>query len=115
MARVLQQSQPEVALPRYDTELDREVVKEVLGYFVRNPKTADTLEGVARWRLLEERVQKSLRQTEVAIDWLVEQGYLEEARPAGAREPIFKLNSARHTDAVRLLGKSKAGKARKTG
>jgi len=115
MATILQQSATEVALPRHDTELDREVVRQVLGYFVRNPKTADTLEGIARWRLLEERVQKSLRQTEAAIDWLVEQGYLEQARPAGAKEPIFKLNPARHADAVRLLDKSKARKARKTG
>ena len=104
----------EVALARHK-DLDKEVIKQVLGYFVRNPKTADTLEGIARWRLLEERVQKSLLQTEAAIDWLVGQGYLEEVTVAGSKETIFRLNPERRSDAVRLLAKSKAGRVRKTG
>lgn len=99
-----------VALPRNDKDLDRDVVKQVLGYFVRNRKTADTLEGVARWRLLEERVQKSLPQTEAAVGWLVEQEYLEEVFPAGAKASIFRLNPKRHDDAVRFLAKTRARK-----
>jgi hypothetical protein len=102
----------EVALARHGTALDNDVVKQVLGYFVRNPKTADTLEGIARWRLLEERVQKSLLQTEAAIDWLVGQKYLEEVMVAGSKEAIFRLNPERRSDAVRLLAKNKAGRVR---
>jgi hypothetical protein len=100
---------------RDEKDLDHGVIKQVLGYFVRNPKTADTLEGIARWRLLEERVQKSLLQTEAAIDWLVEQGYLEEVMATGSKETIFRLNPERRSDAVRFLAKSKAGRVRKTG
>lgn len=103
----------EVALARHKN-LDNDVIKQVLGYFVRNPKTADTLEGIARWRLLEERVQKSLLQTEAAIDWLVGQRYLEEVTVAGSKETIFRLNPERLSDAVRFLAKSKAGLVRKT-
>ena len=98
-ARVLMEY-AEVALARHDTALDNEVVKQVLGYFVRNPRTADTLEGIARWRLLEERVQKSLLQTEAAIDWLVGEKYLEEVTVAGSKEAIFRLNPERRSDAA---------------
>jgi hypothetical protein len=110
-ARVLMEY-AEVALARHDTALDNEVVKQVLGYFVRNPRTADTLEGIARWRLLEERVQKSLLQTEAAIDWLVGEKYLEEVTVAGSKEAIFRLNPERRSDAVRLLAKNTAGRVR---
>lgn len=102
----------EVALARQNTAFDNEVVKQVLGYFVRNPRTADTLEGIARWRLLEERVQKSLLQTEAAIDWLVGEKYLEEVTVAGSKEAIFRLNPERRSDAVRLLAKNTAGRVR---
>ena len=100
-------------MPRDHKELDHKIVKQVLGYFVENPKTADTLQGITRWRLLQERVQKSLRETEAAIAWLVEQGYLEEVVVAGAKEAIFRLNPQRRSDALRLLSKRKP--ARKTG
>jgi hypothetical protein len=103
-----------VALPRQHKELDSKIIKQVLGYFVRNPKTADTLEGITRWRLLQERVQKSLRETEGAIVWLVEKGYLEEVLVAGGKEAIFRLNPERHSDALRLLSKSKTEPGRKT-
>ena len=81
------------------------IVKQVLGYFVRNPKAADTLEGVARWRLLEEQIQNSISQTETAVEWLVAQGLLQEFNPRGTGR-LFRLNPARLDDAIRLLEKT---------
>jgi hypothetical protein len=83
---------------------DAAIVKQVLSYFMRNPKAADTLEGVARWRLLEEQIQNSIAQTEAALEWLVAQGLLEELPPRGSRR-LFRLNAARHAEAIRLLEK----------
>jgi hypothetical protein len=34
------------------------VTKQIVSYFLRNPNAADTLEGIARWRLLEERIHQ---------------------------------------------------------
>lgn len=98
-------------MPLHFKELERDVIEQVLGYFVRNRKTADTLEGVARWRLSEEQVHKSLRQTEAAVDWLVKQGYLEEVVPVGSKAPIFRLNPERRDDAIRFLAKPEGRKA----
>lgn len=83
-------------------EAESKVVKQVLSYFLRNPRAADNLEGIARWRLLEEQIENSLRKTEAALDWLVREGYLEEFK-AGASERSFRLNPVRSSDAIRFL------------
>lgn len=83
-------------------EAETKVVKQVLSYFLRNPRAADSLEGIARWRLLEEQIENSLRKTEAALDWLVREGYLEEFK-AGASERSFRLNPARSSDAIHFL------------
>lgn len=71
---------------------------------------ADTLEGIARWRLLEERVRLSVRQTEAALKWLVEQDFIEELRPMGLRSSLFRLNPKRLKDAKQFLaGPRRAG------
>ena len=86
-------------------------MKQILKYFVRNPQAADSLEGVARWRLLEEQVHHSLGQTESALKWLVSQGYLEEIQISGAAR-IFRLAAKRQTEAASLLGEPPLEKGR---
>jgi hypothetical protein len=82
-------------------------VKQILSYFVRNPNAADSLEGITRWRLLEEQIHRSLQETEVALTLLVEQGFLVEIKNVGSR-PIFRLNPKRRADVLSFLeGKSK--------
>jgi hypothetical protein len=95
-----------VTLPRAEQEFD--LVKQVLSYFVRNPDAADNLEGITRWRLLEEQIHRSLQETQVALTWLVEQGFLGEVKTPGAT-PIFRLNPERRADAISFVeGTSKS-------
>lgn len=82
-----------------------EMARDVLSYFLRNPEAADSLEGVARWRLLEEVLHRSLAQVEHAVRWLVRQGLLVRDDRAGAGA-LYRLNVARRDDARRLLGRS---------
>lgn len=67
------------------------MAKEILAYFLRNPEAVDSLTGIARWRLMEEFVQRSVQTTEAALNWLLEQGYLSETTRTGS-ERIFQLN-----------------------
>jgi len=53
-----------------------DAIREVLGYFLDHPQTADTVEGVARWRLAEAQKHRTVAQIREALDWLVENGYL---------------------------------------
>lgn len=78
------------------------VRKEVLSYFVRNPNVTDTLEGVARWRLLEERVHRTLVETGDALEWLSELGLLVKTSSAASGN-VFRLDMARTAEAERLL------------
>lgn len=81
-------------------------MKQILNYFLRNPNAADSLEGITRWRLLEEQIHRSLRETEVALSWLVERGFLDEVKTPGA-PPIFRMKPERHADALSFVeGKS---------
>jgi hypothetical protein len=81
-----------------DPSVEREMAREILSYFVRNPHAADSLEGVARWRLMDEIVRRKLDETEAAIAWLVEQGYLTSAMSLGGTA-TFRLNLGRIDEA----------------
>jgi hypothetical protein len=70
-----------------------------LAYFLHNPRAADDAEGVARWRVMDEQVRNSVRETFVALKWLVANGYLEESS-SPATGDIFQLN-ADHTEKAR--------------
>jgi hypothetical protein len=85
-----------------DPEPSWDAVRDILGYFLRNPQAADSVEGVARWRVMEEQVHRSLEQTQSALAWLLSEGYLEEVEAAGAG-PIVRLNPDRQAVAAQLL------------
>lgn len=89
-----------------------EKAREVLNYFFHNPRAADTLEGVARWRLLEETVRRSLNETEQALDWLVREGYLKRVSTPYTG-PIYQLNNDERARAKEFLNKSKAAQKRR--
>lgn len=77
-------------------------VRQILSYFVRNPGTADSLEGIARWRLLEESIHRNVQETEIALSWLVKEGYLL-STPGLHASRLFQLNVAKRADAESLL------------
>jgi hypothetical protein len=75
---------------------------EILNYFVRNPSAADTLEGIARWRLVDELIHKRVEETRAALDWLVKSGWLRVHTSSSAGQ-IFSLNIGRLAEAESLL------------
>jgi hypothetical protein len=79
------------------------IAREILSYFLRNPRAADSFEGVARWRLSEEIARRSVVGTEDAMRWLVENQYLSEEKIPGGKI-IYRLNMRRREDAERLVG-----------
>ncbi len=75
-------------MPRMSKE---EIARDILNYFLRNPQAADDLEGLARWRLLRETIHRSIEETDHAVEWLVERGFLIKLSPVGSNA-IFSLN-----------------------
>ena len=80
---------------------------EVLDHFVRNPQAADTLEGVARWRLLRETVHRSVEETAEALEWLVAEGLLNETSTTYSK-PIYSLNPQVIDEAKELLARDES-------
>src|SRR6266542_2047859 len=74
-----------------DQPPDRAMASEILIYFLRNPQAADSLEGVARWRLMDEVIRRKLDETEAALEWLVAEGYLTTSTSPGGTT-TFRLN-----------------------
>ncbi len=99
-------------MPQSDSEPGSEVVREVLSYFVRNPEAADSLEGVARWRLLEEQVYRTVQETEAAMAYLVSQGFLEAMATSGSTK-IFRLRADHVAEANRFLARRPARRDKK--
>jgi hypothetical protein len=78
------------------------VAKEILSYFLRNPEAVDSLTELARWRLMQEAVRRSVESTQEALQWLIAEGYVDEETRVGT-EPLFRLNPARRKDAECFL------------
>ena len=75
--------------------------------FFAQLQSGRTLEGIARWRLLEEQVHRSFQQTESALAWLVEQGFLEEVETVGSSR-IFRLAPQGQEKTARFLAGEKS-------
>jgi len=95
----------ECALSPRRNERTPKQAREILDYFLRNPQAADSLEGVARWRLLEGTIQRSVEEISQALGWLVAEGLLLRESAEGS-DAIFRLNPRKAARAERFLGKS---------
>lgn len=84
------------------TRRDEQVMRDILGYFVRHPQAADTLDGIVRFRVMEELLHRGVPETEAALERLVSCGLLrcDSAPGTGA---IYRLGDQRLADARRAL------------
>jgi len=81
------------------------MAREILRYFVRNPQAVDSLEGIARWRLMDEIVRRKLDETEAGLEWLVAHDYLTSSLSPGGIA-IYRLNAERIDEARHFLESS---------
>ena len=77
--------------------------REILRHYVEHPSSADTLEGIAEWLLLEEVVQRRVEETRQALHWLVAHGFLQRTTGAVATPPLYRLIEDKLADAARLV------------
>ena len=75
---------------------------EVLSFFLRHPRTSDSVEGLARWRLPDEVVFRGVLETERIVEELVEMGFLEEVQSPGG-PTLFRLRPERAEEAVAFV------------
>lgn len=97
------------SLAQHDSDCDNEIAADILRYFLRNPQAADDLEGVARWRLLDERIRLSIKEVSRALNWLVSEGFLVREEPRSSNA-VFRLNTDRRADIERFMEERGSGK-----
>jgi hypothetical protein len=90
------------SLPHETGKPQTDVARQILSYFLRNPEAVDSLVGIARWRLLEEEIYRSVADTESALNWLIAHRYLKEA-PVQGTERVFQLNPEKRREAESFL------------
>jgi len=78
-----------------------ETTKSILKFFLQSPGQVESLAGIARWRLLEEEVRRSVKRTEEVLQWLVAKGFLLRA-VVGSRQ-VYKLNPEKREEATELV------------
>jgi hypothetical protein len=71
-------------------------------YFLRNPKAADDLYGIASYRLPEQVIYQHVTEVSEALDWLVSVGWLNKMTSAN-RSPIFSLNAASRPEVEKFV------------
>lgn len=89
-------------MPEERDTILRSSAHRILGYFLRHPQTADSPEGIARWRLSECGVSYGVAQTLETLDWLAGRGYLRKEERLGA-SPIFSLDAERIGEAESFI------------
>jgi hypothetical protein len=83
------------------------VEEEILRYFLRNPSGADTLEGIAHWRLFDEGLYRSIEETNRAVNSLVSHGFLIKDPSLMVTGSVFRLDLKKREQAEQFLKRNK--------
>src|ERR1700719_2169941 len=90
-------------LRKTGTRPEGAVEKEILRYFLRNPSGADTLEGIAQWRLFDEGLYRSIEETNRAVNALVLHGFLIKDPSLMFTGCVFRLDLKKRDEAEQFL------------
>ncbi len=89
-------------IPDRNAQTSEEVVREILRYLVKHPAAKDTLEGIARWWLDRQQVERSVEEVVQSVRLLLSRGLILERRRKTGR-PYYQVNPAKRTDLVETL------------
>jgi hypothetical protein len=77
---------------------------EVLSYLIEHPEAQDTVEGLAEWRLLDQRIRQSVSEVTAVLNDLLKRD-LVVARHGADGRIHYRVNLERQDEIRRLLGR----------
>jgi hypothetical protein len=80
------------------------MAEDILNYLLDHPEAKDTLDGIARWWILEQRVKREMEEVKAALADLTQKGWLLERRGADTLVH-YRLNPARAREIAAELGR----------
>ena len=95
-----------------DESRREQIAIDILKYLLHHPAAADTFEGTARWRVLEEIARRSVASTEQAVQWLIAKGFLCEEKIAGGRT-LLRLDAGKKNEAELLVKENELRQSRR--
>jgi hypothetical protein len=81
-------------------------VVQVLNYLGLNPDVADSLEGIVRWRLMQGHIDRTVRETKIALEWLVQTELVMEDNRVSAGA-LYRSNSNKKEEIEAFLARAR--------
>lgn len=78
------------------------LLRQVLECFIRYPQRQDTLQGIAQWWLLENRIDWAVTEVQAALDELVARKWVATRRTAEGKT-LYRMNDMARDDIAALL------------
>lgn len=80
-----------------------EMARAILKYLVEHEGAADTLEGIARWWMLQEDVKRTLKNVQDCLDEFVIQGLLKHRGLPGSSDRLYYIERGAIARVTRIL------------
>lgn len=78
--------------------------EDIMSYLLDHPEAKDTLDGIVRWWVLDQRVKREMMQVEKALFSLTQREWLLE-RTGADSQVHYRLNPAKEPEIARELGR----------
>ena len=82
----------------------RELRHSILAYLLNNPMAEDTIEGIAQWWILSQKIQFCTDEVEDALDELVDEGFITLCTEADSKI-LYRLNKNKYEEIELFLNK----------
>lgn len=76
----------------HDTEKISSIAQSIKRYLDSRPQASETVEGVAKWWLIQQRYNDSLEQVRQALEYLEQKGEVSRIQLADGREVFRNAN-----------------------
>jgi hypothetical protein len=88
--------------PETYSRVRRETAQEILRYFLSHPAAKDTLEGIAKWWLDRQRIERGVDEVAESLRLLVARGFVVE-NLGRATQAFYQMNPAKRKEIEEFL------------
>lgn len=79
-----------------ESEKIKSIATTIKRYLLQRPNATETVEGVARWWLLQQRYEDSLEQVKLALELLEQEGTVRKIQLSDGREAYRNATNVTH-------------------
>ena len=93
---------------RFTTEKSH-ITCEILAYLAEHPDAQDTVEGIAEWWLLEQKIKHTTTEVKKSLSELVDKGFIVECKGKNSHT-CYRVNRSKYEE-IKAISKNKTIKA----